>query len=81
MRFDIGNMQASVWQTEEAVDLKRLELQCADDERLEETLARSLAALESLLAIQRQTLDLLVRQDRPPTGMQPAPPCSPCSRP
>ena len=75
MKFDIGTMQAAVWQTEEAIDLKRLELQCADDERLEKMLARSLATLESLLAIQRETLDLLVRQASRPTGLQPATPC------
>ena len=69
MKFDIGNVQAAVWQTEEAIASKRLELERADDERLGKMFGRSLAGLEDLLAIQQRTLEFLVRQDRrpPPT--------------
>ena len=70
MRFDIGNLQAAVWQTEEAIDWKRLDLEHEDDAVLSAVLVRSLAGLENLLAIQQRTLDFLIRQD----GWVPEPP-------
>ena len=71
MRFDIGNLQAAVWQTEEAIDYKRLDLEHEDDAVAERrAVSAAWPGWRTCSRSSTRTLDFLIRQD----GWVPEPP-------
>ena len=61
MPYDIGEMQAAIWRTEEAIEQHRSELLSQDDRQLKDIARRGLSTLEDLLLLQNGMLAVLLR--------------------
>lgn len=61
MPYDIGEMQAAIWRTEEALDQQREQLLSQSDPQLKEIARRGLSTLEDLLTLQTGMLEVLLR--------------------
>ncbi len=61
MAYDIGEIQAAIWRTEEAVQFQTERLATETDPVLGTVAMRSLASLRDLLAIQQRMLDVLLK--------------------